>query len=311
MNDLIGHAPVQAFFEKVIDNAALHHAYLFVGREHVGKRAMAEHIAATLLGVSKDALVSHPDVIVLEQEQHRKTGKTKKHIDVEQVRQLKDTVSRHAAMGGYKIAIIDGAEKLNQNASNALLKTLEEPGKQTIIFLLTTDEALLLPTIRSRAHALYFSPVAASDIEAALTTQGAAPAMAQELAQAAYGLPGKALAWLADEEAYQEHKNAVTQFCSLFGQPLYKKMEICEPLFGDKTDHMQTRNALVHTLATWQTVMRDFLPAMSVGAKPCHLPELEKSDILRIFDAIDMAKMHLRKNIHPKILIEHILFAIP
>ena len=75
MKDIIGHQRIQDFFAKVIDNNALSHAYLFVGLEMLGKRAVAENLAMKLLEV--DNLQVSPDFIIVDQLFDEKTEKTK------------------------------------------------------------------------------------------------------------------------------------------------------------------------------------------------------------------------------------------
>lgn len=311
MKHIIGHTSIIQFFESVIDAGAMHHAYCFVGREHVGKKTMAIELAAQLLQTTREKVVNHPDWIYIAQEKNEKTGKTKKNIDIDQIRTIKEHLSRRAAMGGYRIAVIDGAEKMNRNAGNALLKTLEEPGKQTVLFLLTTDEQQLLPTILSRSQRIFFAPVHEEILYNGLCETGVEESDAHLFARDAYGLPGKALLWAQHRETYDIYKKTISDFCSLFGKPLYEKMKTVEPLFGDKSDHIETRHYLYETLSVWQLVLRDVLPSVGMNQAPAYLPTVTKKQVLDIFAEIDKAKYYIQKNIHPKLLIEHILLRIP
>ncbi|SQI41042.1 DNA polymerase III subunit delta' [Leminorella richardii] len=87
---------------------------------------------------------THPDWHVVEPEKGKAT------IGVEAVRQLTETLYNMSQQGGSKVAWIRGAERLSEAAANALLKTLEEPPKQTYFLLSCPDSAPLLPTVRSR-----------------------------------------------------------------------------------------------------------------------------------------------------------------
>ena len=70
---------------------------------------------------------AHPDLTVLEAERDPRTGRLRSEITVDAVRAATASLQMTAAAGGYRVAIVDGAESMNRNAANALLKTLEEP----------------------------------------------------------------------------------------------------------------------------------------------------------------------------------------
>jgi DNA polymerase-3 subunit delta' len=104
--------------------------------------------------------------------------------------------------GGARVAIVEGAERLNEDAQSALLKTLEEPPAGVVIVLCVEREDQLLPTVRSRCVRLRLGPVAVRDVEAILADQAVADApTAARLARLAAGRPGVARAWALAPEA--------------------------------------------------------------------------------------------------------------
>ena len=104
--------------------------------------------------------------------------------------------------GRYRIAIIEGAHRLNPDAQNALLKTLEEPPPRVCIVLCADDESDILPTVRSRCARIRLGPVAGRDIAALLADRGLADASrAAALARASGGRPGLALALALEPDA--------------------------------------------------------------------------------------------------------------
>ncbi|MBU2705194.1 DNA polymerase III subunit delta' [Zooshikella marina] len=141
------------------------HAYLLEGHKGLGKFHFAQCVASVLLCTSlTDGLAcrackscqllqakSHPDLLVVTPEQEGKP------IRVDQVRQLLGFASKTAQQGGYRVIIIYPADAMNINASNALLKCLEEPGDNTVILLITDTSSGLLPTIKSRCQRLQFT----------------------------------------------------------------------------------------------------------------------------------------------------------
>jgi len=142
----------------------LHHAYIFHGPAGVGKFTTAVAFANILLGSDRDD-ASHPDLHVVTKElaafSDDATVRNRKlrNIPVGVVRTaLIEPVHRAASVpGGRKMFIVDEAELLDRTGQNAMLKTLEEPPKGTVIILVTTSEDRLLPTVRSRCQRIAFN----------------------------------------------------------------------------------------------------------------------------------------------------------
>lgn len=298
MNPIIGHQKILSFFEQVISRGALAHAYCFIGPKHVGRRTVAEEIAAKLYGISRSKLPTIADVIKISQEKDEKTDKTKRDISIEQIHRLTAFLSQSALLGGYKVAIIDGAEKMNPASANALLKTLEEPRGKTILFLIADNEAEMPATILSRCQTLYFQPVRHSDIISGLEARGVVPDTIQEIVTEARGLPGLAIDWSLDQEAFISYQQEKQRFISLRGQPFYAKLQAVDDLFGDKTDHIAAREQLLRILSIWQYMLRS------------EFYQDKKQSTVAIYDAIEQAKQRLLENIHPRLLVEQILLTI-
>ena len=165
--------PQQAFLDS-LERGRLHHAWLLVGPEGVGKATFAYRAARRLLGaapapeygllgadpgdpISRQALVrSHPDLMVLERETD--DGKARRNIPVDEARALPEFFSKSPGRAQYRVAIIDAVDDMNPSAANALLKTLEEPPVRGVLFLVSHAPGSLLPTIRSRCRRLVFTP---------------------------------------------------------------------------------------------------------------------------------------------------------
>jgi DNA polymerase-3 subunit delta' len=123
-------------------------------------------------------------------------------------RGIRDLIAELALLpveGGARVAIIEAAHRMNEDAQAALLKTLEEPPARTTIILCADAEEPLLPTIRSRCARIRLGPVTVRDIESILTEVGAADApLGARLARIADGRPGLALAWARQPDALRE-----------------------------------------------------------------------------------------------------------
>ena len=151
--------------QQSFNNGRLPHALLLVGLPGLGKLAFSQALTASLVcqkreaggvacghcqGCQLMAAGSHPDIHTVTPED---TGKP---IKVDQIRHFSEIMSKKAQMSGYRVATIHPAESMNTNASNALLKTLEEPGENTLIMLVTSQPSLLTATIRSRCQVIEF-----------------------------------------------------------------------------------------------------------------------------------------------------------
>lgn len=200
---LLGHGAAEQAFLAAHSSGKLHHAWLIEGPSGIGKSRFAFRLAAFMLGargpadtpldapeddpvMQKCLAGGHPDSRILEIELNDK-GKPRQDITIEQVRSLNQFFTLKPGMGGWRVGIIDALDELNRNASNALLKTLEEPPASSIIFLVNHGLKPILPTIRSRCRALRLHPLPA-DATAAILKMADAPKEATALARGRPGL---------------------------------------------------------------------------------------------------------------------------
>lgn len=141
------------------------HALLLAGAEHCGKLDFAKSLAKSLLCESRDQITqlacsqckscslfeagSHPDYTSVQ------LAEKKSQIVVDQIRGLNDFVYLSRSYEGSRVVIIAPVERLNINAANSLLKTLEEPPEKTVLILVSSNPSELIPTIRSRCQVLH------------------------------------------------------------------------------------------------------------------------------------------------------------
>lgn len=171
-----GHKKQIEFFRNAIASGRLSHAYILSGMEGSGKKLFAIKTAKTLV-CEKGSFFSecdcpqckaidmgaHPDFRIFSPEE----------LTVENMRSVCESASMTPLSSKWKIYILDGAEvfSASQNiAGNALLKTLEEPGSNSIFFLITSRYSLVMPTIRSRASLVKFGGLSAEEVKNALKT---------------------------------------------------------------------------------------------------------------------------------------------
>ena len=140
---IIGHQHILNYLKNSIESKRISHAYLFEGSEHLGKKTVALWFAK-LLGCES------PDITEIT------IREDKKEISIEQIRELRRYLSLSPHSSPYKIAIIDSAEKMTDEAANALLKTLEEPRGNAILILISSVPSSLPETILSRCENIKF-----------------------------------------------------------------------------------------------------------------------------------------------------------
>lgn len=152
---------------------------------------------------------THPDLLLVEPEE---TGKA---IKIDQIRHLLDFASKSAQFGGYRVVLIAPAESMNVNASNALLKCLEEPGTDTLLMLVTHQVSGVLATIHSRCQALDFPVPDQSQSLPWLMDMVGDQKKAEQLLRVANGAPLAAVQ-LNDRDWLKERESVVKSWIAVF-----------------------------------------------------------------------------------------------
>jgi DNA polymerase III subunit delta' len=207
---ILGQERVLSYLGTALKVGRLAHAYLFLGPEGVGKATTARALAAALnceapladgdaCGTCPSCLRlaagSHPDYLEI-----RPTSEARQpQIKIGQIREFRRVTAYPPMGGGWRVALIQPAEALNEEAANCLLKTLEEPPPSHLLVLTAGVEADLFPTIVSRCQKLAFAPLPAALVEQELAHRGLDRPRAALLAALCGGSLGKALAADAEE----------------------------------------------------------------------------------------------------------------
>jgi DNA polymerase-3 subunit delta' len=212
--DLPGQPEVVALLQQAVRNRkdSLHHAWLFTGPPGSGRSIAARNFAAALMceaegcGSCESCILiktnSHPDLTVM--------ATDRVMIPIDDVRDLVETAGFGSTMGGYRIILIEDADRMVARTANVLLKALEEPPAGTIWLLCAPSEADLLPTIRSRVRRVGLKVPSVQDVAQLLVTRdGVDPKLAATAAAEAQSHIGMAKRLATSAEARARRRDTL------------------------------------------------------------------------------------------------------
>ncbi len=321
--DILGQEAIKEHFTKAIAFHKVSHAYILTGEKGMGKKSLANAFALSLLcekGGTEPCLEchscrqvlsgNHPDLIYVTHEKPASIG-------VEDVRsQINDTMAVRPYNGGYKIYIVDEAEKMTVQAQNALLKTIEEPPAYGVILLLTSNEDAFLSTILSRCVQLKLKPLKDSVVKAYLEeTMGVKEQDADVYTAFARGNLGKAIHLASSEDFKLMHSEMLYLLNHL------KEMDIADILnfirklreeeidLYECLDFMQLwyRDVLMFkvTKDVNLLIFKDQYTAINEISKNSGYDGLEN-----ILAAVDKARVRLNANVNTELVLELMLLVM-
>lgn len=321
--DIIGHEQIIEHLKNAITMDKVSHAYIINGPEKSGKMMLAEAFAAALQcekGEAEPCLECHsckqavgrnqPDILYV---RHEKPGT----ISVDDIRtQLNNDIVIKPYSSKYKVYIVDEAQKMNVQAQNALLKTIEEPPAYAIIILLTTNANSFLPTILSRCVTLNIKAVADEVIKKFLMKEYRIPDYQAEVCVAfAQGNVGKAIA-LASSEDFNELKAGAIQLIKRLDDiELYEMTEAVKQIseykleINDYFDLMMIwyRDVLYYkaTKDVNKLIFKDEVYDIKRQAEQSSYNGIET-----ILEALQKAQVRLNANVNFDLVIELLLLTI-
>lgn len=293
----IGNKQIANFLESSFENGTFSHAYCLIGASQVGKRTLASELAGKILGMGEGNLSTNPDYVYVERLEDEKTGKKKKEISAEQIRQVREKFYNSSWLNGYKVIVLDEAELLNEESANAFLKILEEPPAKSIIFILTENDNLLLPTIRSRCQCLELSTVSDAEMSEFLKSLDCHDSQAQAIIKLAWGRPGKAKELLEDNERYLQNFEEQRRFEKILKSPIYERWALMEDVLSEKGGLIKTKEKLEPILESWIMFWRELMIADLVNGKKYQ----------QNIDQTNKTKNLLSANVNSKLAIEQLL----
>jgi DNA polymerase-3 subunit delta' len=185
--DLLGHEAAEAELRRLFDSGRMPHALLLSGPRGIGKATLAFRLARFVLAQGggeasgpslfgedsgaglaipsesgtfrRVASAGHADLLTVERAYDPRRRRLRSEIVVGDAREIGAFLRLTPAEGGWRVVVVDGADEMNRNAANALLKILEEPPRRALLLLVAHSPGKLLPTIRSRCRRFPLAPL--------------------------------------------------------------------------------------------------------------------------------------------------------
>jgi DNA polymerase-3 subunit delta' len=256
-NSIIGHDWAVSLLLRSVEQGHASHAYLFTGIDHIGKSTLARILAQALNCVEQPGFCDqcracklivagkHPDLHLVAPEGNA--------LKIDQVRALQHDLALAPMEGRYRVAILEGMDRATPEASNALLKTLEEPPAHVVVVLIAPEAELLLPTIVSRCQLIALRPLSVETVRAALVERWKVDGeRAETLAHLSGGRLGWAVMATLDESLLARRAQWLDDLMRLTGQGHVERFAYAEILSSDP-------RAARETLRLWQTWWRDVM----------------------------------------------------
>ncbi|ADL11596.1 DNA polymerase III subunit delta' [Acetohalobium arabaticum] len=240
--DVVGQDTPIDILQNGLKRDRVNHAYLFAGKKGVGKEFTAVQFAKALnckerksdacgecISCRKFNSGNHPDIVNIEPEG--------KYIKIDQIRSLQQNTSYKPYESEWKIYIIKQADRMNLQAANGLLRTLEEPPKYVVIILLASKEDLLLPTITSRCQIIKFRTLTVDEITDRLISRFELDrAEAEKIAILADGSLGKAIEFIENEDTLTTREIILDELKELNGLDIVEVFELVQKILDYKEE---------------------------------------------------------------------------
>ncbi|MBE0670433.1 MAG: DNA polymerase III subunit delta' [Anaerolineales bacterium] len=322
--NLLGHEWAVDMLRQHAARGDVRHAYLFSGPPGLGRRTLALRLAQALnctkplapgvpCGLCRDCkqidAMQHPDMNVVQAETEGGT------LKVDQIREVQRSLSLKPYQSTYRVALFLRFQEANDNASNALLKTLEEAPAHAILLLTADTPEQLLPTIISRCEILRLRPLPIEAVEADLIYRGVDEERARLLAHISGGRPGYARRLVDDATLLEKRDERLDDLQTLLPAPRVEKFFYADKLSKDK-DAM--RQAITIWLSYWRDVMLRVAGAETPLVNIDRNMEIEflagrldLSTARRVVSNLENALEKMDRNVNSRLLAEVLLMDWP
>lgn len=327
--NLLGHETAIQFLQIHSQPENTRHAYLITGAEGVGRETLALAFVKALNCINPPSkgnfcgechpcrqieAQAYPDMAIL------RVAEGSRELKIEQVRAMQQTLALAPYQSKYRVVLIPDFQRATTGASNALLKSLEEPPSRAILILTADARESLLETIASRCEVVRLRPMPIDDLAKELqANHGLSEEESRKLSQLAGGRVGTALSYLRDEDLLEKYNNALEQLEELLNLNLRGRLKYVEKLQRAKGQARETYGFLI---ATWLTFWRDVLICREAGEVP--LVNLAKQELIqrtaerlgmqqvtRILKRHEESLTMLDQYVNPRLILETLLLSIP
>ena len=322
---IVGQPLAVRLLRQAVAGGKVAHAYLFVGPAGVGKRTVAMELAKSLNcqaplpeGGACDSCascrkitavpVSHPDVRVITPEG--------RFIKTDQIRELQEEMYARPNEGRMRVAIIDGADRMNPESANRLLKLLEEPPGYALLILLTHNLSGVLPTLISRCQVVNFPPLSPEDVAATLRERfGLEAGQARLYAALSGGSIGRAVTLSQDTEVAARRDQScelLQKLSSMDDLALIGQAEALDKAKEHLEDWLDLATAwLRDALIVSQTgSVQLVINADRVGAVKDLADSFGSASILEMLSAITEVRGNLQRNANSRLALDVLMLRL-
>lgn len=331
---IIGHDKIKKFLQNNLTKGNLAQAYLFSGPDGLGKKTLARVFAQSILCENYRQAAGpvpcgqcetcrqfqnnvYADMYWVERELNEKTEQKKNTIAVTQIRELLASLSHRAFLNFYKIVIIPEAEALSEEASNCLLKTLEEPTLRTIIILIAPNTESLLPTILSRCQILKFAPINKEEIYKYVLEAGAPRSLALEMASASQGRLSKAKQWLTEGDEIKGLQARLRGWLQMLSAKPVARFKFVENWLNSSPDADEVLGRLTELAGLARDVLLLQTYIQDLVSYPALIPEMQApaqkfspERWIGFLRQIENTRMYIKQNVNPRLALENLLLNI-
>lgn len=321
--DVIGQETAVRILQDELDSGRINHAYLFLGKDGVGKKTLAFQFAKALncqekgedscdncINCRRIDHFNHPDVKLIGVEEGNA-------IKIDQIRELQRDLAYKPYESTWKIYIIDQADRMTEEAANSLLKTLEEPPEYGIIILLAEELSKLLPTVISRCQQIYLNRLSSDLVKERIFEQVKNEKKARLIARLADGSLGTALN-LVNNNEYLLQREKIFDFLSrIMEVERYKILNFASDL-KDLLSNDEGNFPLFSLLISWyrdiimwiegnedEIVNNDYLERIKLQADMYTIDEL-----ISIVNLIKETKKYIKFNVRKDLSLQVLLLKI-
>ena len=322
--DLTGHEWAVDMLKKHIVHETTRHAYLLAGPPGLGRRTLAVRFAQALncptpvetgiaCGVCRDCKqiesMKHADLTIVQSDSEGGI------LKVDQIREARKTLILKPFMSKYRVALFLRFHEANDNAANALLKTLEEAPSYAVLILTADNPEQLLPTILSRCEVLRLRPLRVGEVQKALVGRGVETSRARLIAHISGGRMGYAIRLIENDTLLERREERLNDLLTLLPATRVEKFAYADKLSKDK-------DAMRQTISFWLSYWRDVMLRAAQAETPLVnvdrnleienlAGKMDLSSARTVVGGLENALEKLERNVNPRLLAEVLLLDLP